>query len=168
MIVKSKTQTQKTTTLLCCHCLSVCPYLSWRLQASIYIVQPVNKVEESKGDWKNDSWPLVNGADICQVWDFELQLRWPPAETAVGTIAGCSMVGQWDMAVQGWVVTKSIPGGQLLAELDSWAFKGHDRVSRVANTAHHVCGQKLVVHLQSAEEDVTIRVNLEEGRQRER
>lgn len=55
MIVKSKTQTQKTTTLLCCHCLSVCPYLSWRLQASIYIVQPVNKVEESKGDWKNDS-----------------------------------------------------------------------------------------------------------------
>lgn len=54
IIAKSKTQTKKTTALLCCHCLSVCPYLSWRLQASIYIVQPVNEVEESKGDWKND------------------------------------------------------------------------------------------------------------------
>lgn len=169
MIVKSKTQTPKTTTLPCCHCLSVCPYyLSGRPQASIYIVQPVNKVEESKSDRKNDPWPLVNGADVCQVWDFELQLGRAPAQAAVGAVAGGGVVAQRHVAVQAGVVAKAIPRGQRLAELDSWAFEGHDRVSRVAHAAHHVRGQQLVVHLQRAQEDVAVRVDLEWGTQTQR
>lgn len=41
---------------------------------SIHIIQPIDKVEESKSDRKNDPGPLVNGANIRQVGDFELQL----------------------------------------------------------------------------------------------
>ena len=48
-------------------------------RASIHVVQPVDKVEESKRDGENHPGPLVNGADIRQVGNFQLQLgRAPP------------------------------------------------------------------------------------------
>lgn len=77
-------------------------------------------------------------------------------------------MAQRDVAVQGGVVAKAIPRGQRLAELDGRAFEGHDRVSGVAHAAHHVCGQQLVVHLQRAEEDVAVRVDLGGGTQTQR
>lgn len=65
-------------------------------------------------------------------------------------------------------MAEAIPRGQRLAELDGRAFEGHDRVSGVTHAAHHVRGQQLVVHLQRAEEDVAVRVDLEGGAQTQR
>lgn len=54
---------------------------------SIHVVQPVDEVEESERDGENHTRPLVNGAYIRQVGDFELELGRAPPQTAVGAAA---------------------------------------------------------------------------------
>lgn len=46
------------------------------------VVKPVNYVEEGKNGGEDHSRPLVNGVDIGQVWDVDLELGSPSPEPA--------------------------------------------------------------------------------------
>lgn len=46
------------------------------------IVEPVDEVEEWENGWEDDPWPAVDGVHICQVGDFDFELRGPPPQAA--------------------------------------------------------------------------------------
>lgn len=42
------------------------------------VVEPVDQVEEGEGDGEDHTGPLVDGVDVGQVGDLDLELRGPP------------------------------------------------------------------------------------------
>lgn len=124
---------------------------------SIHVIQPVDEVEKSERDGENHTRPLVNGAHIRQIGDFELELGRAPPQAAVGTVAHGA-------ALQ-WVVAEAVSrGAHGLAKLHARAVERHDGVARVTHAATHVWRHHLVVHLQGGQQDVTVSVHLEEIR----
>lgn len=47
------------------------------------VVEPVDQVEEGKGDREDHPGPLVDGVDVGQVGDLDLELRGPPPQAAL-------------------------------------------------------------------------------------
>lgn len=131
-------------------------HVSWEdVCVSIHVVQPVDEVEESERDGENHARPLVNGAYIRQVGDFELEFGRAPPQAAVGAAAHGT-------ALQRVMAEAVARGTDRLAELHARAVKRHDGVARVTYAATHVRRHHLVVHLQRGEQDVAVSVHLDQ------
>lgn len=91
-------------------------------RVSTHVVQPVDEVEESERDGENHARPLVNGAYIRQVGDFELELGRAPPQAAVGTTAHGA-------ALQRVMAEAVARGTDRLTELNARAVKRHDGVA---------------------------------------
>lgn len=119
------------------------------------IVEPIDKVEEWENGREDDPWPPVNGIHICQIRDFDLELRGPsPQATAF----------QLGRPVQGVAAGRARPRSTaLLAVLDvsrGHAVQLHHRlwVSNVCHAGGDLASRHFIMDLQGSEQDVPLAV----------
>lgn len=110
----------------------------------MHVVKPVNYVEEGKHGGEDHPRPFVDGVDIGQVWDVDLELGSPSPEPAF-------LLG--GVALQG-AVAVVLPSHGRPAVLKGGAVVGQHGVTRVTQTPGKIRRTHFVLHLNRGQPDI--------------
>lgn len=133
--------------MFCCWFLpslmSIFPFL-------IYIVKPVNNVEERKDSWEDHPRPFVDRVYISQVWDGDLQLRSTSSQTAL-LLSHVTLQG---------VSTEVVSGQPCFAVLQRRAVVRQHRIPWVIEAQSQLRNTHVILDVEGAQQDVFMWVNL--------
>lgn len=120
--------------------------------ALIHIVQPVDHIKEGESGREYYPWPSIDGVHVCEVRDFDLELRGAPSQPW--------LLGVHAAALQ--AVAAVAARHTLFPVLDPWVVEDHGgRVAlRFADAGGDLVAGHLVVDLQGGHEDVALGIDL--------
>lgn len=122
--------------------------IGWPL---VDVVQPVDDVEKREGEGKYYPWPSVDGIDVGQVWDFNLELRGASTQAAPPHVR-----------VPVNAEAAGIPRRAGLPALEPWRVEHHGGgVVAVAQRGGYLVACRLIVDLQGGKQDVALGVHLD-------
>lgn len=118
----------------------------------IHVVKPVDEIEKGKDGGENYPWPSIDGVDVCKIWDFDFQLWRASAQSSLFRLrVSLHAVPPW---------TARLP------VLDPWVIQHHGGgVSRIADAGRDLVPRHFVMDLQRGQQDVPLRVHLQERAQ---
>lgn len=118
-----------------------------RVRGLIHVVKPVDEIEKGKHGGEYYPWPSIDGVDVCEIWDFDFQLRRASAQSSLFRLRVSLQ------AVPPWAAR--------LPVLDPWVIQHHrGGVSRIADAGGDLVPGHFIMDLQRSQQDVPLRVHL--------